>query len=151
MLLTVTRRWFSPVSTCGMLDVDGVFAKEFGYTLEREKPVAIPLGGPYPIWLDQSFHFNETMPPWYLKLGRKVPHIGGVEGRSGLEMHPANFANQLKGCTAVGSEHQEDYLYPGSNLRGGAIFGSDVAFGLLMAKLLKADRIEISFQELTTS
>lgn len=145
LLVHRKQSWITPVSTCGLMDIDGVF---FGYTLERETAVAIPLGGPYPVYLDQSFHFNQTLPSWYLKAGRQVPHIGGVEGRTGLEIHPANWATELKGCVAVGADHYEDYQYPGTNIRGGAIFGSDNRFLLLMTKLKAAkDPIQISFVE----
>lgn len=145
MNILVIRNWSTPYSKCGLIELDGSF---FCYSLEREEGVCIAAGGPYEVVLDQSFHFNETAPSWYVRAGREVPHIGGVEGRSGLEIHPANWATELKGCLAPGTDHYEDYPYPGTNIRAGAVMGSDMAFAQLMARIRAAkDAVQITFQE----
>lgn len=139
MNLQVTRRWFTPYSTCGMLDIDGVF---YCYTVERQifkagmvKPYAIPVGA-YDVILGESLHFGFT-----------VPHLQDVAGFDEIEIHPANFPSDLKGCTGVGSEHHENYTDPKTGRPGGAVFGSRVCFAELMEKLRSADRISISYTE----
>lgn len=125
--LKVTRRWFTPYSTCGMLDIDGVF---YCYTIERQifkagmvKPYAIPVGK-YDVLLANSPHF-----------GFPVPHLQDVPDFTEIEIHPACFPSDLLGCTGVGSEHHENYVDPKTGRPGGAVFGSRVCFSLLMSKL----------------
>jgi Family of unknown function (DUF5675) len=138
--LHVTRKWFTSTSTCGMLDINGVF---FCYTLERQrfqpgmaKPYAIP-DGLYPVLLLKSPHFE-----------MEVPHVQNVEGFTGIEIHPANFPSDLLGCCGVGSSHYENYIDPKTGIAGGAVFGSRPCFAGLMEKL-KGDfgAITITYSE----
>ena len=125
--MLVTRKWYSDTSSCGMLDIDGVF---YCYTLERQlfkdgmvKPYAIPEGR-YQVLLLDSPHFQMV-----------VPHLQNVEGFDEIEIHPANFPSDLKGCTGVGSAHYENYIDPRTGIKGGAVFGSRICFAALMQKL----------------
>ena len=125
--LLVTRKWFSPNSSCGTLEIDGVFNC---YTLERQlfqegmtKPYAIPEGR-YQVLLLRSPHFE-----------MEVPHLQNVPGFDAIEIHPANFPSDLLGCTGVGIEHHEDYVDPRTGKAGGAVFGSRLCFAALMQKL----------------
>lgn len=152
MQLLVHRKlsWMSPVSSCGMLDIDGVF---FCYTLERQKyqdgmqkPYSVPLGT-YPIVLVPSYRFEQKTPrpQWY---HGKTPHLGDVPDFTGVEIHPANWPSQLEGCLAPGANHYEDYLDPFTQIRGGCVLGSDVSFAQLMSRLQAAtDAISITFVE----
>lgn len=130
MNLEVHRHWFSPTSTCGKLSIDGVF---YCFTLERQKyqdgmvkPYAIPLGT-YEVLLQWSEHFRMT-----------VPHLQNVLDFTEIEVHPANWPSDLRGCTGVGSEHQEENIDPKTGIEGGAVFGSRVCFAALMEKLKSA-------------
>jgi len=125
--LQVTRKWFTDVSTCGMLDINGVF---YCYTVERQrfqegmqKPYAIPVGR-YQVLLLESPTFEMV-----------VPHVQNVPGFDAIEIHPANFPSDLLGCTGVGSAHYENYVDPKTGRSGGAVFGSRVCFAGLMEKL----------------
>lgn len=139
MNLLVRRMWYTDTSTCGTLDLDGIF---FCYTLERQKPqpgmvkpYAIPTGR-YFVLLQFSEHFQMT-----------VPHLQNVPGFEGIEIHPANWPSDLKGCLGVGSEHQEESVDPHTGKEGGAVFGSRVCFASLMEKLKAAtDAIFITYQ-----
>lgn len=138
--LHVTRRWFTTFSTCGMLDIDGVF---YCYTVERqiykagmEKPYAIPAGITFEVKMLFSEHFQMV-----------VPHVLGVPGFDGIEIHPANFPSDLLGCLGVGSEHHENYVDPKTGQAGGAVFGSRVCFAQLMEKLRSDDQISIRYTE----
>lgn len=84
------------------------------YTLERTDKL-VPTGV-YPI----SLYFS----PKHQFL---VPLLNGVPDRSFIEIHPANFASQLEGCIAIGT-----------NLELNAIDNSKEAFKKLMEKVKQA-------------
>lgn len=115
--LRVIRKTFTDKSTIGDLYLgDDLFC----VTLERscrdtgEEPLAIPAGR-YEITLYDSPHFQ-----------RKLPLLNGVLGREYIEIHPANFPEQLKGCIAVGMRKDVDVIYD-----------SRRAFDLLFAEIEK--------------
>jgi len=123
MKLTVVRQWFTNLSTCGELYIDGKF---FCYTLERPlsppsaPPFAIP-EGIYSVTLEMSNHFKEI-----------VPHINNVPGRTFIEIHPANYPTDVKGCIGVGNIHSQDF-----------IGRSREAFSDLMSELTGQENIQI--------
>jgi len=125
--LTVHRIWFSPLSTQGQLDIDGIFQC---YTLEPPKgpsyaaPFCIPLGT-YPVRMGWSNHFQ-----------RIVPHILDVPGREYIEIHPGNFPRNTEGCLCVGDTKHRDI-----------IGNSDLAFDELMSELRQQPDISITYVE----
>ena len=127
MQLTVTRIWHTNLSTCGMLDVDGVFQC---YTLEpranqsQGKPYCIP-EGTYDLLLQYSLHFNCT-----------TPHLQNVPGFSEIEIHWGNFPKDTEGCTIVGQTQTPDFVGFSKN-----------AFLALMQKLVGQTQISITYKE----
>lgn len=119
MNLTVTRQWFTPLSTCGMLDIDGVFQ---AYTMEPRldqsegKPYAIPLGS------------YQVVFAWSLKFQCLTPHIENVPGFEDIEVHWGNYPKDTEGCLMVGNSRSEDF-----------IGDSKTAFVNLMVKLSTAE------------
>src|SRR5947199_363205 len=95
MDLQVTRDKFTPTSTQGLLDINGVFAC---YTLEprrdqsQGKPFAIPPLR-YRVHLLWSNHF-----------GRITPHLEDVPGFTDIEIHPGKFPRDTEACTMVGKD-----------------------------------------------
>jgi hypothetical protein len=136
MDLTVTRKWFSLNSTCGIMDSAGIF---LCYTLEprmsqaQGKPFAIP-AATYGVTLEQSPHFTDLMAKspkmkaMFADLfpdGRVItPHLQNVPGFKVVEIHPGNEPKDTDACTLVGQTHAEDFV--------GA---SDIAFRALMGRL----------------
>src|SRR6185437_13692460 len=120
MNLTVTRHWFTPISTCGMLDIDGVFQ---AYTMEpcldqsKGKPYAIPLG---------TYH---VVLAWSPKFQCLTPHIEDVPGFTSVEIHWGDYPKDTEACLMVGNSHSEDFI-------GG---GTRSAFVALMVKLTAAE------------
>lgn len=129
MQLTVHRIWFSPQSTQGSLDIDGIF---FCYTLEPRKdqtfgkPFCIPLGM-YPIRLLWSNHFQ-----------RITPHVMNVPGFEEVEIHMGNFPEDTEACLLVGKSRSPDFVGQ-----------SDLTFAALMARLSGQKEISITYQEET--
>lgn len=127
MLLTVTRVWRTDNSTCGMLDIDGVFQ---AYTLEprtdqyQGKPYCIPTGT-YDLILLPSPHF-----------GCVTPHVQNVPGFSEIEIHWGNFPKDTEGCTLVGRSHAIDFVGE-----------SRLAFDALMQKLAGQNSISIVYKD----
>ena len=127
MQLTVTRVWHTDLSTCGTLDVDGVFQC---YTLEpradqsRGKPYCIPAGN-YVVTLAWSNHFQCL-----------TPHIENVPGFTEIEIHWGNFPKDTEGCTIVGQTHTPDF-----------VGFSKKAFLALMQKLVGQKQISITYKE----
>lgn len=78
----------------GSLTVNGVWEC---YTLERFDMI-IPTGT-YEIEL-----YNSP------KHGKNTPQLKNVPGRSNIQIHVANFADELLGCIAPGTEHGKDYV-----------------------------------------
>ena len=60
---------------------------------------AIPTGT-YPVILSVSSKFKKRS--WASKYGGLVPELLNVKGFSGVRIHPANRAEELEGCIAVG-------------------------------------------------
>jgi hypothetical protein len=127
MILSLTRRTFTDISTIGDLAINGDF---FSYTLEdvvreiENQPVdrwkiagktAIPKGL-YELTLDYSTRFDRIM-----------PHILNVQGFSGVRIHNGSYAKDTEGCPLVGFKKGIDF-----------IGDSKKAFNALMEKLLLA-------------
>ncbi len=116
MNITVQRQWFTDLSTCGTLALDGEFEC---YTLEppvREtKPCCIP-AGTYQVALAMSGKF-----------GYVVPCVLDVPGFTAIEIHRGNDAANTDGCCLVGQTYAPDW-----------VGNSADAFSALMAKLRNA-------------
>lgn len=130
MQLTLTRKWFTDISTVGVLLVDG--ANEC-FTIERPwmdgantPEIAAILEGTYDVVMLPSQHFNKDM-----------MHLSNVPGRTDVMIHNANWASQLKGCVAVGRTKSVD-----------AVGASVEALGRLTDKVVAAltagDRVTIT-------
>ena len=86
MQMVVQRQQRGALAISGEMFIGGTHAC---YTLENLLD-AIP-AGTYAVTLYDS-----------PKFGRVMPLLNGVPGRSYIEIHPANFPQQLLGCIAVG-------------------------------------------------
>lgn len=86
MNLTVNRKTLTDNSLIGELLVN---EKYFSHTLENNK-LKIP-DGVFEIKMLPSNRF-----------GRIMPFLQNVPGREAIELHPANIAEQLRGCIAPG-------------------------------------------------
>lgn len=128
MQLTVHRLTFSPESTQGSLDIDGLF---FCFTLEprkdqsQGKPYCIPCGT-YPVVMQWSQDFN-----------RVTPHLQNVPDFEAVEIHPGNFPRDTKACLLVGQTRQPDF-----------VGNSDLAFDALLQKIM-GQKLSITYQEET--
>lgn len=95
MELKVLRTDANEHRTIGVFLLNGT---NIAFTLERPStdPVhpSIPAGR-YRVSLYHSPHWEKDYP-------EGVPLIEGVPGRSFIEIHPANFVEQLEGCIALG-------------------------------------------------
>jgi Family of unknown function (DUF5675) len=107
--VTVTRNpaWSDDTATEGMLDLDGLFQ---AYTLENTQ-FLIPEGEYDLVWYPSG------------RFKTYVPQVM-VPDRTNIEIHPANWPEQLDGCTAVGERRLTD-----------AVEQSEAAFNDLKAKL----------------
>lgn len=130
MLIKVTRKWFSPKSTIGLISVDGI---KCGFSLEDvaradgvkiPKETAIP-AGEYQVTLDYSEHFKEIM-----------PHILDVPRFSGVRIHKGNRADQTEGCILVGLGKGEDLVYNCSPVY-------DYIYGSIEEALRKKEKVTI--------
>ena len=107
-------------------DADAVFGELYldnnieCLTLERLSKLIPP--GTYPI----SFYFS---PHNHLL----VPLLNNVPGRTEIEIHPADTPDQLEGCIAVGTVHNQD-----------SIANSRFAFTQLMSKIANLDGLSIT-------
>jgi len=123
MKLTVERQWFTDLSVCGTLAIDGNFEC---FTLEppvrATKPYCIP-AGTYPVELAMSPH-RKYVVPWVL----------GVPGFTGIEIHIGNHPKDTEGCCLVGQHHNPD-----------CVGNSTAAFHALMLKLRATDDISIAY------
>jgi hypothetical protein len=109
VILLIERDIYSPVSTMGVLTVDGVWA---AWTMERPwmygantHGISAILEGIYPVTLYES-------PRWAQLMGCAYPvlRLANVPGRDAIEIHPANVPSQLEGCIAVGSARFMDRI-----------------------------------------
>ena len=120
-MLQLTRHWFTPVSTQGILAIDGVFQC---YTLEPrerdDKPRCIPVGT-YKVEMQPSHRFekNKEVAP-----DGKMPFLLNVDGFVGIMIHPGNYPDDTQGCILPGRERKED-----------AVMGSRLAFAELREKV----------------
>ena len=115
MQLTVNRKWYSPSSTIGTMDING---QHFCNTLEprsdqsQGKPYCIP-AGTYDIEILPSPRFQMN-----------TPHVMNVPGFTEIETHPGNFPKDTDGCCLVGTTVSHDF-----------VGNSRVAFNALMQQL----------------
>jgi hypothetical protein len=99
MNIEVHRVWNSPANAefratvVGIVFLDGVQAC---FSLEPAD-LAIPVGV-YPVKLAWSDRFQ-----------RKTPHLIDVPGRTEIEIHGGNRAQDSEGCILVGEKHINDY------------------------------------------
>lgn len=114
--LLLQRGAATPVSTPGELSLNGDF---FCWTLER------PSSGLFPRISAGRFALQLYPSPPNAH-GFPVPLLVDVPGRSFIEIHPANWAWQLRGCIAPGVEREVD-----------AVWDSRAAFDRLMAKIVE--------------
>lgn len=127
MELKVIRDRFTPLSTGGVLYIDGV---QECYTLEPPKldppakPRAIPVGC-YAVTLRFSPKHN-----------RNVPHVEDVPDFEAIEIHIGNYPHDTEGCLLVGSGRGTD-----------SVISSTPAFEALYSKLQTADAITIEYTE----
>ena len=126
MNLTLYRKWFTDISTTGVLFIDDAF---FCYTLEdavREQKIygktAIPYGE-YDVEITFSPRFQK-----YLPLLIDVPQFVGVR------IHTGNTAQDTEGCILVGKSKGYDF-----------IGGSRNAFNELMERI-KGQKLTIEIR-----
>lgn len=125
MDITITRNRYTPHSTQGELEVDGIFQC---YTLEDTARVFKIPGktcidaGTYNVIITPSNRFrDENDNPRLMPLLEKVPNFDGVR------IHSGNTDKDTDGCILVGNVRQED-----------AIYESRTAFITLFAKIKSA-------------
>ena len=114
--LVIKRNLPTEESLTGEMKYNGEFVC---FTLERTS-VSIP-AGEYETHLEKSPHF-----------GFVTPHIT-VPNRTYIEIHPANYPTQLKGCVAVGS-----------SIDNGDLDNSKAAFDRLMVLLPSSFQVTVS-------
>lgn len=147
MKLLLRRIAKKPTYTIGKLYIDGVY---FADTIEdrdrglnqsmsldeiKSKKVygetAIPTGT-YEISMNiVSPKFKDRS--WAKPYGGRVPRLLNVPGYEGILIHPFNTAEESRGCVAVGE-----------NKVVGKVINSTAYYNKLVAKLDKADKIEIT-------
>jgi hypothetical protein len=93
MTFLVQRISADGVSTQGCLYIDGTFEC---FTLEPAKPIP---AGTFALSIYWSPHFNRLM-----------PHIDGIPGFTGVEIHWGNVAANTEGCTLVGTMQGKDFV-----------------------------------------
>lgn len=118
MNIALVRRWYTAKSTTGEMLIDG---RHQCYSLERPdlnnaaEVSCIPEGG-----YDLSLYFSSHNKRW-------VPLLHDVPQRSMIEIHPANYPHELKGCIAPGVTRDID-----------AVYASVAAFEVLYKKIKAA-------------
>lgn len=131
MRIRVDRKWFTPISTIGIMSIDGI---KTCYTLENPKRedgvkvdgnTAIP-AGEYDVIIDYSARFKKMM-----------PHILNVPGFEGIRIHKGNHAKtDTSGCILVGMNRSPDEIY---NCFG--VFAS--IFGLIQGAIDRKEDVKI--------
>lgn len=106
MKIEVVRDTFTGTSTTGQLFVDSQFEC---FTLERpqndQQHPCIPEGEYEVLLVAPGPHLAEIFPY------RLFPELQNVPGRSGIFIHPANWAYQLEGCIAPGQPRGSNVVY----------------------------------------
>lgn len=125
MKLDLARDRQTRQGTTGHLLVDGV---PFCVTLERS---AARFGDPHPCIPAGEYRVTLYRSP---HLGRLMPLIEDVPGRSGIEIHWGNFVRDFEGCVGVGDTRGE--LPDGSP----TIWNSRAAFERLFDQLSAATK-----------
>lgn len=122
MLVQIKRSVFTEQSTIGKIFLNEVFqCCSLERALKDPDYCAIPLGTYEMEWYN-SPHFNLT-----------VPLLKNVPDRTMIEIHPANYPEQLKGCIAPGVIAKDD-----------SVFQSRVAWEHLIGQMKQAqDKILI--------
>lgn len=101
MRVVVQRKWFTPLSTCGEMSIDGWFECD---TLEppkkddESKPRCID-AGTYDLTIRRSERFQRLM-----------PHVENVPGFLGVEIHWGNIPKDTEACTLVGTTHSANFV-----------------------------------------
>lgn len=97
MELKLERMWESRECVQGTLFIDGAtecftleLPLEYNGMENVQNKTCIP-AGIYPVERLFSPHFN-----------RMVPHVCNVPGRSEVEIHPGNVADDIRGCICLG-------------------------------------------------
>lgn len=109
--LTLQRLWFTALSTCGELSVEGRIGP---YTLELPVKDGLPGSaippGRYKIELAPSPKFLAAAEhdPWIDLYAKQMPHIIGIPGRSLIMFHWGNTPDNTDGCVLVGLHHDVD-------------------------------------------
>lgn len=132
MKIELVRDTFTDASTTGRMWVDG---QPECFTIERSKDdpdhPCIPEGEYEVLLVPPGEHlakiFDYTL----------FPEIQNVPGRSGIFIHPANYASQLEGCIAPGKPRSENMVH-----------NSKAAFETLMTLLkTNTDGITITIRQ----
>jgi hypothetical protein len=89
----VQRKTSDGVATSGELLINGVHQC---WTLEPAIPIP---AGTYSLLIYWSPHFQ-----------RDMPHVDGVPGYTGIEIHFGNWAKDTRGCTLVGKTEGIDFV-----------------------------------------
>lgn len=130
MIFTIQRETLDPV-TCGRLMLDGKRLSdsiELPWKDNRTGISCIP-PGVYRLAFLYSPHFN-----------RDILHVLNVPGRDAIEIHPANYISELRGCCSLGSRSITD---------PGHLIDSKKAVSSLEAMVLLAlDRKEVIMLEI---
>lgn len=109
MMGMVERLWQTPLSTTGMLSLDGIFNS---YTLEPPAgPMLIPAG---------TYRAVKTMSA---DMGYVSFEFMDVPGHEGERLHIGNKPENTKGCTLLGQTHTRDW-----------VGNSELAFDAFMAQ-----------------
>ena len=93
MSWVIQRQKSSTQSTQGELRIDG---QHECFTLE---PAIAIDAGTYILSIYWSHHF-----------GRRMPHVDGVPGHSGIEIHWGNWSEDTEDCTLVGTIEEQDFV-----------------------------------------
>src|SRR5512146_2505714 len=107
MHIEIVRDTYTSISTTGQLFVDGQMEC---FSLERpeddpEHP-CIPEGNYEVLLVPPGPHLATIFAQYKL-----FPEVQNVPGRSGIFIHPANWARQLEGCIAPGQPRAENAVY----------------------------------------
>lgn len=107
MKIELVRDTFTDASTTGQMLVDGQFEN---FTIERsaDDPAhpCIPEGEYEVLLVPPGPRLSSIFDDYNL-----FPELQNVPGRSGIFIHPANWASQLEGCIAPGQPRGKDAVY----------------------------------------